>query len=59
MHCGKSAGQTMRMAGHLLSRQLPDADGDRAQPATRARAAMQMQMRVEARRIGECSAKQG
>jgi hypothetical protein len=60
MHCGKEAGaQTMRMAGtyspdayQMQMGTKVDAGGEGAQ-------AMQMQMRVEARRVGECSAKQG
>jgi hypothetical protein len=60
MHCGKEAGaRTMRLAGTYS----PDAY--RMQMATEVEAsdeaehAMQMQMRVEAHRVGECSAKQG
>jgi entry exclusion lipoprotein TrbK len=60
MHCGKDGGaSTMRMAGTYS----PDAY--QMQMATEAATsddgagAMQMQMRVEARRVGECSAKQG
>ena len=60
MHCGsKGAGQTMRMAGTYAS------DSYQMQMATEmAKGAdgaggMQMQMRVEAKRVGQCSAKQG
>lgn len=59
MHCGKDAGSsTMKMAGTYSP------DSYQMQMATEAGAgdeehAMQMQMRVEARRVGECSAKQG
>ena len=60
MHCGKKdAGQTMRMAGTYSP------DSYQMQMATETAAGadgaggMQMQMRVEAKRVGECSAKQG
>ena len=60
MHCGKEAGaNTMRMAGAYS----PDAYQMQMSTETNAGEegvhAMQMQMRVEARRVGECSAKQG
>ena len=58
MHCGK--GQTMQMAGTYSpeSYQMQTsmtAAADKDDPAS----GMQMQMLVEARRVGECSAKQG
>jgi hypothetical protein len=60
MHCGKEAGgQTMRLAGTYSP------DSYQMQMATEAPAgddtahAMQMQMRVEARRVGQCSASKG
>lgn len=60
MHCGKEAGaSTMRMAGTY------SADSYQMQMATEVETSddavhgMQMQMRVEAKRVGECSAKQG
>jgi hypothetical protein len=58
MHCGK--GQTMQMAGTYSP------DSYQMQTSMKAAAdkgdetsGMQMQMRVEAHRVGECSAKQG
>jgi hypothetical protein len=61
MHCGRESGaQTMQMAGTYSS------DNYQMHMATEAKVddgesghAMQMQMRVEGRRIGECSAKEG
>ena len=60
MRCGKDAGsQTMRMAGTYspdsyqmqMATQVETSNGDQQ--------AMQMQMRVEAHRVGECTASQG
>jgi Protein of unknown function (DUF3617) len=60
MHCGKGEGtQTMRLAGtyspdNYQMQMATEVDG-----TNDAEGAMQMQLRVEAKRVGECSAKQG
>jgi hypothetical protein len=60
MHCGKEAGaQTMRMAGTYSPDAYQMQMGTEVDAADEGAHAMQMQMRVEARRVGECSAKQG
>jgi hypothetical protein len=58
MHCGK--GQTMQMAGTYSpdSYQMQTSMSATADKDDQA-SGMQMQMRVDARRVGECSAKQG
>jgi hypothetical protein len=59
MHCGKDQGsQTMKMAGTYS----PDSyalEMANSFQASNAEPAMQMQMRVDAHRIGECPAKKG
>lgn len=60
MHCGKGAGaSTMRMAGTYSPDAYQMQMATEAETGDEAGRAMQMQMRVEARRVGECSAKQG
>jgi hypothetical protein len=60
MKCGKDAGsQTMRMAGTYSPDSYQMQMATKVQPAEGAEQAMQMQMRVEAHRVGECSATQG
>ena len=58
MHCGKEGhGQTMRMAGTYSSDAYQMQMATEAQTGDEGMGAMQMQMRVEFKRIGECSAK--
>lgn len=60
MHCGKKeGGQTMRMAGSYASESYQMQMATEADTGDEGGGAMQMQMRVEAHRVGECSAKQG
>jgi hypothetical protein len=60
MHCGKDAGaSTMRMAGTYSPDSYQMQMATEVQSSDEAARAMQMQMRVEARRVGECTAKQG
>lgn len=60
MHCGKEAGaSTMRMAGTYSPDSYQMQMATEVGAADEAEHAMQMQMRVEAHRVGECSAKQG
>jgi|SRR3954449_1152593 hypothetical protein len=60
MHCGRSeAGQTMRMAGTYSPDSYQMQMATETESGDEGVGAMQMQMRVEARRVGECSAKQG
>jgi hypothetical protein len=60
MHCGKSAGtSTMRLAGTYSPDSYQMQMATEVDTSSEAVQAMQMQMRVEARRIGECRAKQG
>ena len=60
MHCGKKdATQTMRMAGTYSSDSYQMQMATETETGDEGVGAMQMQMRVEARRVGECSAKQG
>ena len=59
MHCGKEEhSQTMRMAGTYSSDAYQMQMATEAQTGDEGIGAMQMQMRVESRRIGECGAKQ-
>ena len=59
MHCGKA--QTMQMAGTYSpdSYQMQTAMKMAPDKGDETGSGMEMQMRVEARRVGECSAKQG
>jgi hypothetical protein len=60
MHCGKGDGSSeMRMAGTYSPDSYQMLMATAAQGGDDEAAGMHMQMRVEARRIGECSAKQG
>lgn len=61
MHCGKGgASQTMQMAGTYSPDSYQMQMSTKSEPAKGQEAgAMSMQMRVQANRIGECSAKQG
>jgi hypothetical protein len=60
MQCGKEAGRTtMRMAGTYSSDSYQMQMATQADTGEAGAGAMQMQMRVEAKRVGECSAKQG
>ena len=60
MHCGKEGhSSTMRMAGNYSSDSYQMQMATEADTGDEGAGAMQMQMRVEAHRIGECSAKQG
>jgi len=60
MHCGKEAGaSTMRMAGTYSPDSYQMQMATEAETGDEAGHALQMQMRVEAQRVGECSAKQG
>ena len=60
MHCGKEAGvSTMRMAGTYSPDSYQMLMSTEAETGDEAGHALQMQMRVEARRIRGCSAKQG
>jgi hypothetical protein len=60
MHCGKREGaQTMRLAGTYSSDSYQMQMATAADTGDEGAGAMQMQMRVEAKRIGQCSAKQG
>jgi hypothetical protein len=60
MHCGKEAGaSTMRMAGTYSPDAYQMQMATEVNGTDEAERAIQMQMRVEARRVGECSAKQG
>ena len=60
MHCGKEAGaSTMRMAGTYSADNYQMLMSTEAETGDEAGHALQMQMRVEARRVGECSAKRG
>ena len=60
MHCGKNAGAgTMRMAGTYSPDSYQMQMATEVESSDEATRAMQMQMRVEARRVGECTAKQG
>lgn len=58
MHCGKGA-TTMRMAGTYSPESYRMQMATEIEASDEAEHAMQMQMRVEAHRVGECSAKQG
>ena len=58
MHCGK--GNTMQMAGTYSPDSYQMQTSMKAAPdRPDAGSGMQMQMRIESRRVGECSAKQG
>jgi hypothetical protein len=60
MHCGKNAGAgTMRMAGTYSPDSYQMQMATEVESSDEATRAMQMQMRVEARRVGECTTKQG
>ena len=60
MHCGKEGhATTMRMAGTYSSDSYQMQMATEADTGDEGAGAMQMQMRVESRRVGECSAKQG
>ena len=60
MHCGKNAGaSTMRMAGTYSPDSYQMQMATEVESSDETTRAMQMQMRVEARRVGECTAKQG
>ena len=60
MQCGKKdAGQTMPMAGTYSPDSYQMQVATSAANAGEGNAAMMMQMRIESRRVGECSAKQG
>jgi hypothetical protein len=60
MHCGKEAGtRTMRLAGTYSADAYQMHMATEIEASDEAEHAMQMQMRVEAHRVGECSAKQG
>jgi hypothetical protein len=60
MHCGKEGrASTMRMAGNYSSDSYQMQMATAADTDDEGAGGMQMQMRVEARRIGECSAKDG
>ena len=59
MHCGKEGHEsTMRMAGTYAPDSYQMQMATEADTGDEGGGAMQMQMRVEARRVGECSAKQ-
>jgi hypothetical protein len=60
MHCGKDSGtSTMRMAGSYSPENYTMHMASEVDASDEAEHAMQMQMRVEAHRVGECGAKQG
>ena len=60
MQCGKKdAGQTMRMAGTYSPDTYQMQVATSAANGGEGNNAMMMQMRIESRRVGECSAKQG
>lgn len=60
MHCGKESGSsTMRMAGTYSPDSYQMLMATEVEASDEGQQAVQMQMRVEARRVGECSAKQG
>jgi len=60
MHCGKEEGATtMRMAGTYSPDVYQMHMATEMEASDDAVHAMQMQMRIEAHRVGECSAKQG
>jgi hypothetical protein len=60
MHCGKGDGsQTMQMAGTYSPDNYQMEMSTKVEAADRGARAMQMQMRVESSRVGECPAKQG
>jgi hypothetical protein len=60
MHCGKDAeARTMRMAGTYSADSYRMQMASEVDASDEAEHAMQMQMRVEARRVGDCPAKQG
>ena len=60
MHCGRSGSkQTMQMAGTYSPENYQMQMSTSVQPAKGQEGAMSMRMRVEANRIGECSAKSG
>ena len=58
MHCGKEGhASTMRMAGNYSSDSYQMQMATEADTGDEGAGAMQMQMRVEAKRVGECTAK--